>query len=121
MKLRWCWRCRRDVPMLDEVEYQQLDVVLSSCIRSIQHEREARGVSLEAIDLTAHYSPAVHLYMRLTGVALSDWEELRHHRDSLLGPDCGTCGRALRSPYARRCAECGTEATGRAQQGRDDP
>ena len=98
--------------MLDEVEYAQLSAVLVACLESIQLERKARGVALERIDVRAHHEPARRLHEELTGVAIVDAGELRHHRDSLLGPDCGRCGRALRSPSARSCAECGAEFPG---------
>ena len=34
-------------------------------------------------------------------------EELLHHRLSAIGPDCGKCGKPLRTPKAKICAECG--------------
>src|SRR6187455_1295498 len=115
MILRWCWRCRRDVPMLDEVEYAELAVVLDACLGSIKREREARAVGLEQIEVRSHYAPALRLYQELTGVAASDPEELRHHQNALLGHDCRACGRALRTLDARSCVECGEPFDPRAE------
>jgi len=124
VKTLWCWRCRRDVPMLDDDEW----AVLVEAHRSgsdeasrmavIERERVERGLAAP-LPLRADATPAQrklrHLsvgYEMFTGVAESDPNLVWHHVVSQYGPPCVRCGKPLRNAGAERCRECGAVQSG---------
>ena len=122
MNVLWCWRCREDVPMLDDDEWalimrahQHWDDPERS-LAVINAERATRGLaSLKPEPMERH--PTQHRYQYLlagyqlfTGVEESNPNVVWHHVRSLYGPTCDTCGKPLRTPKARVCAACGASA-----------
>ena len=103
--------------MLDEDEWREVSAALTRGIQSIQARRAATGASLaEATTgrfLQAHYAEALDLYERVTGYREVNPLALWHHRRSLYGPPCATCGKPLRTPAAKLCAACGSRRTTR--------
>src|SRR5690349_17839582 len=107
MKRLWCWRCRMEIPMLDEEEFG----------RVLQHFRNGKSELLEAPpeEGTAWKHPVMtdalkrflDEYNRITGFGETNANAVWHHRVSLYGPPCQSCGKPLRSPSARFCAACG--------------
>lgn len=89
VQILYCWRCRQDMPMLDEEEWQEIAPLMT-------FETQAK---------------ALDQYRGLTGVPETNFSALWHHRVSLYGPPCQACGKALRTPNAKWCAACG-EAIG---------
>lgn len=83
----YCWRCRIEMPMLDEGEWKQMAPLISS------HDEVERERALD-------------LYADLTGVLETNPNAIWHHRRSLYGPKCEDCGRPLRTPRAKFCADC---------------
>ena len=51
-------------------------------------------------------APMLAEYKRITGYAETNPNALAHHRLSLYGPPCHTCGRPLRTSQATRCGSC---------------
>ena len=87
MRYLWCWRCHLEMPMLDEAEFERL---------------VARGSrSLSGLD------SALAEYERITGFRETNRNAIWHHRLSLYGPPCHSCGKPLRTPIAARCVACG--------------
>ena len=109
MKLMWCWRCKADVPMLDEQEWSQVAPLMSPGLSATKKYRERTGSPLrEATDvIRAAYEPARAEYQRITGFREENEVALWHHRISLYGPPCGACNKPLRTPDATHCAACG--------------
>jgi hypothetical protein len=99
MKLLWCWRCKQEVPMLDEEEYWPMFRLFST----------GEGRARERL-----WGPMKREYERITGVPALDGYELFHHRLALYGPPCRACGKPLRSPRAKLCGTCMAPVT-------DDP
>ena len=93
MKFLWCWRCKRDMPMLDADEFK---VVLSKF-----DPNEVRKFGEKRFQ-----GPMLDEYERITGFAETNINALYHHRLSLYGPPCSKCGKPLRSPMAKICASC---------------
>jgi hypothetical protein len=87
-KLLYCWRCKMDIPMLDESEWEYV------------RPREP------ADDQEAFRREALERYFELTGFRETNIAALFHHRLALYGPPCQTCGKPLRTPRARWCAVC---------------
>src|SRR5882672_1519400 len=114
MKIMWCWRCKADMPMLDEQEWSRLAPLLSVSLSATKAYRERTGSPLqEATDvMRAAYEPARAEYHRITGFREENEVALWHHRISLYGPPCSACGRLLRTPAAKHCAACGAPARG---------
>jgi hypothetical protein len=96
MKVLWCWRCGREVPMLDEEEFQLV---------TSKHGPKVAGAMAERVE--RFYGPVVAEYERLTGYCETNPTEVYHHRLSLYGPGCPGCGKPLRTPQAKYCAACG--------------
>lgn len=86
MKTLYCWRCRADIPMLDEHEWALVAPLLSRSLADTKADRESSGLPLST-DLLAHrFTPALEAYERLTGFHETNGEALWHHRLSLYGP-----------------------------------
>lgn len=109
MKTMYCWRCEKDVPMLNEEEFGEIREVYSDCRKSIKEYREKRGVQLKDVPIEQLMRPVQEKYYELTGTGGYTADELLKHRISLHGPLCPNCGRPLRTPAARLCAACGIE------------
>ncbi len=101
--------------MLDEAEWPEMHDALSNGIRNIQTYRVRTGANVHEATtperLRLHYAEAVDLYERLTGVRETVPLAIWHHRLSLYGPPCPTCGKPYRTPQAKLCAACGHRRT----------
>lgn len=109
----YCWRCKADIPMLDEHEWERLVPHLTHGIRRIQRYRKQHGVSLAEAQLNA-FDDALAAYAAMTGFGETNPKALWHHRAALFGPPCCECGKPLRTPRAKLCAECGASVAGRS-------
>jgi hypothetical protein len=109
MKVMWCWRCRRDVPMLDEDEFASVAALYRESTSGIKGYRQEHGSGLKAtLDLNDWYEPVRREYEAMTGMADCHENAIMHHRISLYGPPCHACGKPLRTPRAKLCAACWT-------------
>jgi|ERR1700722_1981284 hypothetical protein len=106
MQWLWCWRCKCEMPMLDEQEYAEIAALHRTCTESVKRYREATGASLKNTPLKELFTPLLNRYESLTGYKETDHNAIRHHRLSLCGPPCHCCGRPLRAPKAKLCASC---------------
>jgi hypothetical protein len=105
MKIMWCWRCKQEVPMLNEDEYNIIAQLYKECCdKSIQCER--KGLRCK-INLNQLFKPVVNEYERITGMKDSHHNAIMHHRISLYGEPCKVCGKPLRTPMATYCVACG--------------
>jgi hypothetical protein len=96
-----------EVPMLDEDEFAHV----------AQHARDGKSELIDAppFDGPAWKHPVMTTatkrlldeYNRITGFGETNPNAVWHHRLSLYGPVCNSCGKPLRSPTARFCAACG--------------
>ncbi len=94
MRLVYCWRCRMEIPMLDEAEFAGVAALLRE-----GHTSNPFGLA------------ALAEYERITGLAETNPASLWHHRIALYGPPCTECGKPLRTPEAKLCAACGEKRT----------
>jgi hypothetical protein len=92
MKLLWCWRCKTEMPMLDENEFRQV----------LKTRSNQPGETLEQ-----QFAPVLREYEQITGYHETNLNAVFHHQLSLYGPPCAKCGKPLRSPRASFCAACG--------------
>ena len=108
MKVQWCWRCKEDVPMLDENEYTVIDNLYIECLEQVKDYRKRHKTSLADTPIDELYEPLKHEYDRITGMHTNyHQDEIRKHRLARYGPPCHMCGKPLRTPEAKRCVACG--------------
>jgi hypothetical protein len=106
MKIMWCWRCKTDVPMLDEDEFAEIAILYGESTAAVKEYRQRRGTSLADTPLQELFAPVCTGYERMTGAKEPDYGEILKHRISLYGPPCKRCHRPLRTPKAKLCGAC---------------
>lgn len=106
MKMLWCWRCQQNMPMLDEDEFAAVVNLPRKTFAQVRQEHPElstrTGEFFEKV-----FEPQLDQYERLTGFRESNMNAVWHHRLSIYGPPCGSCGKPLRTPKAKFCAACG--------------
>ncbi len=98
--------------MLDEHEWEKIAPLLSNAIEQIKRYREIHGVSLAEARAKGYGKAALAAYFEMTKFKETNADALWHHRVSLFGPPCVACGKPLRTPMAKHCAECGSPRQG---------
>ena len=93
--------------MLTEAEWAQLGPLLSKSVQETKAYREPTGASLEVAARQGFDRAALDKYRQITGAIETDVNVLWHHRLADQGLPCEACGKPLRTPVARFCAECG--------------
>jgi hypothetical protein len=106
MQLLWCWRCKCEMPMLDEREYAEIAALHRTCLQSVKRYRETTGESLKNTPVNEIFVPMLNHYEVLTGFKETNHNAVMHHRLSLYGPPCRRCGKPLRTPKAKLCGSC---------------
>ena len=66
-KLQYCWRCKCDVPMLDESEWSHVLPSLHDGIREIQRYRMEYNASLDEAKNRCYGLGALDRYFEITG------------------------------------------------------
>ncbi len=107
MKVLWCWRCKMEVPMLDEEEFAVVDKLYSEAFRMTKEFRLKYNLPLGECPIDERFRPVREAYEQITGVFESNHNAIMHHRISLYGEACENCGKPLRTPRAAFCAACG--------------
>ena len=92
MKMLWCWRCKAEMPMLDDEEYSRVTSFRPTVERGQSLQQRFAGMLAE--------------YERITGFRETNPNAVFHHRLSDYGPPCRFCGKPLRTPHARLCGNC---------------
>jgi ribosomal protein L32 len=106
MKTHYCWRCRCDIPMIEEHEWEILGASLTDHIHKIKRIRQEKSCDLATARRLAEQQ-ACDLYFDLTGYRETNFNPLWHHRLADYGPECPKCGHLFRTPRTRFCANCG--------------
>lgn len=97
MKILWCWRCRMELPMLDEDEYAEAYRLYGEGMKrtyagSLRDDR---------------FRPLLDFYKKVTDYDETEPNAIMHHRISQYGSPCEKCGKPYRTPRASFCAACG--------------
>jgi len=106
MQVMWCWRCKQEMPMLDEAEYAEIARLHSESTLAAKEYRRQSDTTLADTPLRDFFAPVYAHYEQLTGVREQDHDEILHHRISLYGPPCNQCRKPLRTPKAKLCGAC---------------
>ena len=97
MEIKYCWRCKMEIPMLTDEEY------------SVAHELFLKGARTFEKDRQKRFKKLLDYYSNLTGFVETEPNAIMHHAISMFGPDCENCGRPYRTPRAKLCASCGNK------------
>jgi hypothetical protein len=103
----WCWRCKMDVPMLEETEFAVVERLYSEGMSATKEFRLKHNLPLTECPIDERFRPVREAYEGMTGMAESNHNAIMHHRISIYGPPCEHCGKPLRTPSANFCAACG--------------
>ena len=106
MKLLWCWRCKAEMPMLDEGEFASVRELYVQAFKGTKEFREAHGIPLVGLPLDELFRPVRERYEELTGMRDCHENAVMHHRLSMYGAPCRVCGKPLRTPTAKICGAC---------------
>ena len=107
MKMMWCWRCKMELPMLDEDEFSLIDNLYRDGFKATKEFREKYRLPLENCPIEDLFRPLREKYKKITGFDESNHLAILHHRISIYGEPCKNCGKPLRTPQANFCAACG--------------
>src|SRR4051794_33433553 len=111
MQWLWCWRCRIEMPMLEETEFAEVAKLYSEAMKETKHFRETTGSDLKHPTISDLFRPVREKYEELTGMKGLHENAIMHHRIAIYGPPCARCGKPLRTPKAKLCASCGVQVT----------
>jgi len=106
MKLLWCWRCKAEMPMLDEEEFAEIAALFSVATRSAKEIRKETALPIQHPTVQQGFEPVRAQYKIMTGNYETNVNAIMHHRVALYGPPCSECGKPLRTPKAKRCGSC---------------
>jgi hypothetical protein len=115
MKVIWCWRCKRDIPMMEPDEVNQvfglqnrgLPTLDPESFRRIKEEFADDPDGLQRrLEFEREYGGMLREYQRITGFPETNPTALNHHQVALYGSPCRRCGKPLRTPQARICGAC---------------
>jgi hypothetical protein len=92
VKRLWCWRCKTEVPMLNDEEFKR--------VSNLRNSGTEGGIREKMV------GPLLREYERITGFAETNPNAIFHHVLSMYGPPCKKCGKPLRTPRAKLCGSC---------------
>ena len=95
--------------MLTDEEWAVVSPHLQGAVEQIKRYREEHQCSLKEANANGFGREALRIYAEITGFRETNANALFHHRLSLYGPPCQTCGKPLRTSAASYCPMCGTE------------
>ena len=106
MQMLWCWRCRMEMPMLDETEFARIQEIYRSALFGAKDFRRKQNIPLSGASIDERLAPVAALYEQITGMKETNVNAILHHRIALYGPPCRQCHKPLRTPRARLCGSC---------------
>jgi len=101
MKIRYCWRCRMDVPMLDKEEGEIASKLFAEGFQEIKNSLKA--------PIKQNFKKLLDYYNGLTGFEETNPNAIMHHFVEMYGPDCENCGKPYRTETAAFCPKCGNK------------
>ncbi|MGJ8592870.1 MAG: hypothetical protein ACSHXF_10000 [Aquaticitalea sp.] len=97
MEIKYCWRCKMEIPMLDKNEFAIASKLYSEGFKIAKANRQERFKNL------------LDYYKNLSGFDETEPNAIMHHSLDQIGPDCENCRKPYRTPKAKLCAECGNK------------
>lgn len=68
MIFRYCRHCKKDVPMFDNDEFEQLTMIYQQCVEAVKEYRRTKNTTLLETPLDTIYQPFYAKYKELAGV-----------------------------------------------------
>src|SRR5450631_4228629 len=93
MRIQGCWRCKAEVPMLDENEFASVAQLYKEAFQATKEFREQWGIPLEHASIDDRFRPVRLRYEQMTAVKDCHQNAIMHHRISLYGEPCESCGK----------------------------
>jgi hypothetical protein len=107
--------------MLDEEEFAIVGKLYSEGMSATQEFRLKHNLPLSECSIEERFRPVRDACERMTGIAESSHNAIIHHRISIYGPPCESCGKPLRTRHrrtsARRVGRCVIPTNGRHNNG----
>ncbi|NMH89017.1 hypothetical protein [Flavivirga algicola] len=97
MEIKYCWRCKMEVPMLNKEEFTVAYELYGKGFKNLKKDRQER------------FKELLDYYNDLTGFGETELNAIMHHSLEQIGPDCEKCGKPYRTPKAKLCAACGNK------------
>jgi hypothetical protein len=109
MRVIYCYRCKSDVPGLDDAEDAELRALWKSCCEmEREHTGDLNAWKVIGVARTSpNFAPVRDRYRQITGQDMATKCMDFFHRLSAMGSPCPNCGVALRTPKAQICLACG--------------
>ena len=76
MEIKYCWRCKMDVPMLNKE------------VQAIASKLHAKGFKVLKKDRQERFKELLDYYNDLTGIGETEPNAIMHHSLGQIGPDC---------------------------------
>ncbi len=102
--------------MLTEEEWAVVSPHLDNAVEQIKRYRQEHECSLAEANQRGFGQRALDLYEHITGVKETNANALFHHRLSMYGPPCRSCGKPLCTPQWRDCAICSAPRAAAAER-----
>lgn len=108
MKSYYCWRCKIDMPFLNEEEWAEISPLLYRGVQAIANYQREHQCNIETarVHTLSSASEVMKKFEELTGMSDIHADIIWHHRLSEWGKEC-KCGGLLRTPKALFCSQCG--------------
>jgi hypothetical protein len=94
--------------MLDENEWSRIEPLLTKNLVDRKLYRQIHQASITESINSVSSIEALNMYLEITGTPTTNINDIWHHRLSLFGDPCQTCGHPLRTPQANFCVNCGS-------------
>ena len=112
MKIKYCWRCQIEIPMLDKAELQLCRSAIIKGKDVVEEEIAKRNIKdykwLGEIPRTCeNFRYFIDMYRLITGFDETNPNAIWHHVIDIYGEDCPNSKKPLRTKKARYCAACG--------------
>jgi hypothetical protein len=92
--------------MLDENEFTSVAELYREAFRGTKEFRQQWGIPLQQASIDDRFKPVRLRYEQLTGMKECHENAIMHHRISMYGEPCKSCGKPLRTPSAQLCGAC---------------
>ena len=106
MQRYYCWKCDREMPFLDEQEWQQIEPLIPLAKQELINYRKNNHCDLKTARENCH-PQVTQVFEVITGLSGIHFDIIKHHRLSEWGEECPKCKHLLRTSKASFCANCG--------------
>ncbi|WP_428232715.1 hypothetical protein [Flavobacterium sp.] len=111
MESKYCWRCKMNVNMLTDEEFNLCREAMFKGKIIVEQELKRRNVKkhiwINEIKTFEKFRYFLEMYKLITGEIETNPNAIFHHQINQYGKDCPVCSKPYRTPLARYCVNCG--------------